>query len=260
MLSTTMPDDPRKLSHLRLINHLHSDHRDVNSMHIISRKGGAAARRGYAICTSPRSGSNLLCQLLASTCMLGRPLEYFNGPSRRILDHPDFPDDPRRQIDWTLTVGCTPNGIYGLKLFAYQHATVSATLDWTAPLPELTLIQLVRRDTLGQALSWARALQTEQYRTRQQSKREAVYDADLIGTSLASLQQEEKRWQDFFAIRSEAALQIVYEDLITDPQRDIDRIAGLFDFTAARIDWSRIDVAIQRDSETEVWRRRYLTQ
>ncbi|MGP8122502.1 MAG: Stf0 family sulfotransferase [Xanthobacteraceae bacterium] len=38
------------------------------------------ADRGYAICTMPRSGSNFLCQLLASSGCLGRPLEYFNGP------------------------------------------------------------------------------------------------------------------------------------------------------------------------------------
>lgn len=36
--------------------------------------------RGFAICTAPRSGSNFLSQLVASTGQLGRPREYFNGP------------------------------------------------------------------------------------------------------------------------------------------------------------------------------------
>jgi LPS sulfotransferase NodH len=37
------------------------------------------ANRGYAICTSGRSGSNVLCQYLASTGLLGKPLEYIGG-------------------------------------------------------------------------------------------------------------------------------------------------------------------------------------
>ncbi|TPL71848.1 hypothetical protein FJ941_28635 [Mesorhizobium sp. B2-3-13] len=41
--------------------------------------------RGYSICTSPRSGSNFLCQHLSSTGVLGHPLEYFNGRGRRFL-------------------------------------------------------------------------------------------------------------------------------------------------------------------------------
>jgi hypothetical protein len=57
------------------------------------------ADRGYAICTSGRSGSNLLGQYLSSTGMLGNPLEYFNGAGRRMLGQPDYPDDPSRQID-----------------------------------------------------------------------------------------------------------------------------------------------------------------
>jgi LPS sulfotransferase NodH len=48
--------------------------------------------KGYAICATPRSGSNFLSQLLESTGRLGRPLEYFNGPARRELTWPDYPE------------------------------------------------------------------------------------------------------------------------------------------------------------------------
>jgi LPS sulfotransferase NodH len=79
------------------------------------------ADRGYAICTSGRSGSNLLCQYLSSTGVLGNPLEYFNGSGRRLLGYPEYPDEPSRQIDWILTAGATPNGIYGLKVFPARY-------------------------------------------------------------------------------------------------------------------------------------------
>jgi LPS sulfotransferase NodH len=51
---------------------------------IWQRKNPEVARkRGYAICTSARSGSNWLCYLLSSTGQLGHPREYFNVEARR---------------------------------------------------------------------------------------------------------------------------------------------------------------------------------
>ena len=111
--------------------------------------------RGYAICTVPRSGSNFLCQLLTSTGRLGRPLEWFNGPARRTLDHPGYPDDPEAQIAAILDLGRTANGVYGVKLFPNQFAEVEHT-RWTERLPNLQYIHLRRNDLLASALSWAR--------------------------------------------------------------------------------------------------------
>jgi LPS sulfotransferase NodH len=88
------------------------------------------ASRGYAICTSGRSGSNLLCQYLSSTGMLGNPLEYFNGSGRRLLGYPEYPEDPAKQIDWILTEGATPNGIYGLKIFPAQVEQIEKSIRW----------------------------------------------------------------------------------------------------------------------------------
>src|SRR3954470_16038967 len=101
-------------------------------------------QRGYAICTQPRSGSNLLCQVLSSTDRLGHPLEYFNGPARRALGLPDFPDAPELQIGEILHGGATPNGVYAVKLFASQLAAVSRRVRWTGLLPNLRFVYLER--------------------------------------------------------------------------------------------------------------------
>ena len=78
------------------------------------------------ICTTPRSGSNYLSQILESTGVLGRPREYFNGPARRVLDDPSYPDDVEAQIERILTDGATANGVYALKLFPDQFRRASA--------------------------------------------------------------------------------------------------------------------------------------
>src|SRR5882724_11277758 len=123
--------------------------------------------RGYAICTAPRAGSNWLCQLLTSTGVLGRPLEYFNGIARRQLNDPSYPDDPGEQVARILTMGRTPNGVYGLKMFASQFREVAGSVKLSRELPNLRFIVLRRRDVLGQAISWTRSLQTNQWRSTQ---------------------------------------------------------------------------------------------
>src|SRR5258708_7421733 len=99
------------------------------------------AVRGYAICTAARSGSNFLDELLTSTGQLGRPMEYFNAVARRATGMPDYPDDPEAQLAAILNLGATPNGVYGVKLFAEQFDAVAAT-RWPLRLPNLRFVHL----------------------------------------------------------------------------------------------------------------------
>ena len=214
-------------------------------------------QRGYAICTQPRSGSNLLCQVLSSTDQLGTPLEYFNGPGRRALGLPDYPDAPKLQIEAVLRLGATPNGVYAVKLFASQFAAFSRRLRWMDLLPNLHFVYLSRDDLLGQAVSWARALQTEQYRSAQPAKRVAVYDAGLIRSQLMTIARERAQWEAFFARTGIAPLRIVYERFLEDQSNYVDLVANLMDVENPLVDQRSVDVAIQRDAVTEEWKQRF---
>jgi LPS sulfotransferase NodH len=214
-------------------------------------------QRGYAICTQPRSGSNLLCQVLSSTGQLGHPLEYFNAPARRALGLPDFPDSPKLQIEAILRLGATPNGVYGLKLFASQFAAVSARLRWTELLPNLHFVYLSREDLLGQAISWARALQSEQYRSTQPAKRAPRYDAKLIRSRLMAIVRERAQWEAFFARTGIEPLRIVFERFLEDRAGQVAQVAGLVDVPNPIVDPSRVDLAMQRDCTTQQWKQRF---
>lgn len=216
-------------------------------------------RRGYAICTTPRSGSNLLCQYLTSTGRLGNPLEYFNAPARRALNDPCYPDEPILQVRQILTTGMTPNGVYGVKIFASQSAAVTAKLDWTRSLPRLSFIYLRRKDLLGQALSWAKALQTSQYRSTQPKQGLATYEARLVRERLDALRWEDEEWHQFFQSRCITPLEIAYEDFIIAPQQTVDTVAAFVGVRKPpRVAYDQIDLRIQRDGETEEWRARFL--
>jgi len=221
----------------------------------------ARADRGYAICTSPRSGSNLLGQYLSSTGVLGHPLEYFNGPARRTLGYPDYPDDPQQQIDLILSEGATPNGIYGVKIFPEQFDQVEKSIPWTRRLPNLALVLLKRRDLLGQAISAVRAAQTSQWRSTTVAQGVAHYDGAQIYARLQGAARDYARWDVFFARKAIAPTTVVYEDMLADPQAAVDRVAELFGLRGdARMAGERVDLVMQRDAVTEDWRARFLDQ
>jgi len=217
------------------------------------------ADRGYAICTSGRSGSNLLCQYLSSTGLLGHPLEYFNGAGRRILGYPDFPDEPEKQIDCVLTIGATANGIYAIKIFPAQFDLIAKFIRWTQRLPNLKFVLLHRRDLLGQAISALRAAQTNQWQASFAAEGTAIYDAGQIHARLRAAAQDYARWNVFFARNGIEPTVIEYEDLVAEPQACVDRVARLFGLQGkARIKAETVDLTIQRDAMTEAWKARFL--
>lgn len=217
--------------------------------------------RGYAICTSGRTGSNWLCYLLSSTGYLGNPREYFNCEARRQFDDPNYPAEPAEQFSRILTMGATPNRIYGLKVFPSQHDVISLTCAWTLLLPNLKFIWLQRRDILGQALSAARAIQTGQFRSTIPAATPVSYDANLIKNRLVMAVKEQARWSLFFARTGIAPLSIYYEDVVANPQAIIERIADLVGLKQRIIIRANlIELKVQRDTITEEWRVRFLRE
>ena len=125
----------------------------------------------YFVCATPRSGSTLLCHLLAETGVAGRPEEYFEALAHSGV--PRYPDEffdlaelpelvaelrgrrpdqrPAREwsreryadyLDWAIGTGTTPNGVFGAKLmwdYLGDFAALLRTLPGhaAAPLPEL---------------------------------------------------------------------------------------------------------------------------
>lgn len=216
--------------------------------------------RGYAICTIPRSGSNFLCQILAATGVMGRPLEWFNGPGRRALDHPDYPDEAELQLSAIRDLGATGNGVYGLKLFPEQFAAVEH-LRWVERLPGLCFVHLRREDMLGSALSWARALQTGQYRSTAPRFAESVYDAALIARCLGDLARNEARWRLWFAQNGLRPLVLDYARVIADPLAAVQAVADLLGLDGpVTLGPDGVDLRIQADAETDIWRRRFIEE
>jgi LPS sulfotransferase NodH len=158
--------------------------------------------RPYFVCTTPRSGSTLLCEALALAGVAGRPAEYFEALTHSNLprqphEYFDGIDDPmiaahlpaaptcrvapelvradryESYLDWVRCQGATPNGAFGAKLMWGHLADFVDRLggDSRVPLdaieaqfPGACYVRVLRTNKARQAISLWKALQTQRWR------------------------------------------------------------------------------------------------
>jgi trehalose 2-sulfotransferase len=224
---------------------------------LASRQQLVGDLRGYAICTEQRTGSSYLCQVLASTGVLGRPLEYFNGPGMATFQ-PDYPQNTEDQLREITRQGATDNGVYGVKLFSADFDRIARS-GWTQRLPNLRFISLIRRDLLGQAISATRLAQTDQYSADVKPVREASYDAKHIAREIHRLAWGQARWAAFFARCGLAPLYLDYDEIAADPQHTAERVAHLLGLgDTIKVNLGEVYTRVQRDSTSDAWRARFI--
>src|SRR5262245_5183703 len=137
------------------------------------RRAQAAANKCYSRCATPRCGSKLLCEALRLTKRAGRPEEFFLEWATPAVDGEP---DTASQLRQALVKGTTANDVFGVKImWSYFHLVVARLRDiardatatthslLAALFPDLHYIRVVRRDKIRQAVSMAKALQSDQW-------------------------------------------------------------------------------------------------
>ena len=201
----------------------------------------------YIICATPRSGSTLLCDLLAATGVAGRPDSYYRRQG--ILDWagrwgvslPDLTDSTafdRSYLAAALRAGASENGVFGLRLMWESVAELSVRLS--ALYPDLhgdaalferafgkpLYIHLSRQDKIAQAVSLLRAEQSGLWhlaadgteRERLSPPQPVAYDGDRLSSFLKELEMDDAAWTAFFAQNHIEPLRLTYETIAAAPQ------------------------------------------
>ena len=187
----------------------------------------------YLVCSTQRSGSTLLCELLKGTEVAGVPDEYFEAlratgrprQARQYFEDPSVadiaatlpgtePGQPERPGEfegwfrYALQRGTTANGVFGAKMmwnylddFRARVAELPGLHDCTFNealdeiFPQLRIIFVRRRDKVSQAVSLWKAIQTQQWRT------ESDPDTDGDGNGAGSRGAKPSADYDFAAIK-----------------------------------------------------------
>ena len=207
----------------------------------------------YVICTSPRSGSTLLCKLLAETSVAGVPESYFHRPSMSswlnafeltVKDDATEQDIIRSIVRSAIAKGRRDDGLFGLRLQRHSakylieklgvlHPECLSVADrFHAAFGNTAFVHLSRGDKVEQAVSHVKAEQTGLWHIapdgteleRQSPPTAPSYDADRILARLVELSNYDQQWVEWFAMEKLDPIQVTYENLSARP---IETLAGL---------------------------------
>jgi LPS sulfotransferase NodH len=147
----------------------------------------------------------------------------------------EYPEFVRRSRDH----GTTPNGVFGARMMWGTLTDVVARLR--APLGggnralsdldvlesmfgDLRFVYLWREDVIAQAVSWARAEQTNVWHTPIDgpdggADTEPCFDREQIAELCATIDSHNRAWRDWFAGAGVEPVEVRYEDLDRDPSK-----------------------------------------
>jgi trehalose 2-sulfotransferase len=202
----------------------------------------AADIDAYLICGTPRTGSTLLCGLLESTGVAGRPESYFRQPDEPswanrwgIVSSPDGRFSYADYVRAALAEGRTPNGVFAARIMWGTLDEVISKLAMIYPdssgsdagllnraFGRTRFICLRREDVLAQAVSWLRAEQTGVWFQTDQSapplpQPEPRFDPGRIGELGRMIDEHNAAWRRWFASAGVRPHRVRYEDLDADP-------------------------------------------
>ena len=204
----------------------------------------------YLVATTHRTGSNLLTQHLRETRIAGLPLEHFSPAhipkivARHGFTSPEvsltaYIDDLKNKFS-------TANGVFGTKIMWPHLAAMieqwKKDPQWETPVtdnpwemlmhffPKAQMVWLRRDDKLRQAISMARAKQTEIYSSVQLEtgsrtvQKEPEYDFELIYDNRRRLTRSDDAWGKLFEDAGITPFVLHYEEMCKDPRGAVSRL------------------------------------
>jgi trehalose 2-sulfotransferase len=242
---------------------------------------------GYIICTTPRSGSTLLCRLLAATGRTGNPDSFYHRaefmrewaakwglPDADTMSGYDFDSAYLRAA---VKAGNAGTGIFGLRLQQKYLALLTKTLDHLYPgLPSDTrrferafgavlYLHLSRSDKVAQAVSlvkaeqsglWHRNADGSEYERLAAPQRPA-YDFKSIHREVIALERADNAWGAWFHSQRIEPFRISYEAFADHPGETLIDICWALGSDPPEAGTIKPDLAKLSDAVSVAWIHRY---
>jgi LPS sulfotransferase NodH len=218
-------------------------------------------RVSFVVCALPRSGSSLLCELLARTELAGAPTEFFEPNQRHRFERTWSVRTLDRYVREMVARKTTPNGVFGLKALYHQLIDAVGGRSPGDLFPNVRYVYVRRHDHVRQAVSFARAIQTDQWASvHPAGGGEPVFDAAQIGELIAWIRSEEELWEEFFRREGSPPLRLLYEEFVESIDETLAEVLRFLDVDVpAGFQPPRPTLARQADDLSERWVRHYLS-
>ena len=234
-----------------------------------ARIEATGVERTFFVCSTPRTGSTMLGNLLADSGLVGRAGEYFGQVFRREV----VPGLSRRGFDDYL-VDCTQHargtGTLGIKLHWDQVEVFLHLLRLrrglrgltdrqviAAVFPAPSFVWLTREDALAQAVSWWKAMTTRKWTDGRPVRGEPEFDVEGIAGRIRRIEEHTEAWHRWFEANEIEPLRVTYEELAADPTATARRVLAFVGVDVPPGFAVAPATELQADTVNEDWIRRY---
>ena len=244
--------------------------------------------QSYIICATPRSGTTLLCDLLADTGVAGRPDSFFRYQSIRwwaqylYVSVAEWTGECAFDQSYLTAVhqeGAGGTQVFGMRLMWEQVDNLSNRLGvfypglssdsdrFRAAFGPTCFVHLSREDKVAQAISRIKAEQTGLWhvdadgteRERVKPGQAPVYDARALSEQVAEYERHDAAWVHWFIQQEIQPVNITYEALSNNPQATLATVLsalGLDPTVAGTVESRTTKLA---NSENRKWATRFRT-
>jgi LPS sulfotransferase NodH len=226
------------------------------------------------VCGTPRTGSTYLCDLLASTGVAGRPESYFREPDQQawagrfgVRVSGDGSFEYSAFVKGAVQAGTSRNGVFAARVMwgtldvvvrGLRTSPTASDLEvLTAAFGPTHFVYLRRIDVIGQAVSWARAEQTGYWQRGDADEVEPHLDIGQVDDLLRTVRDHNDAWCAWFAEQRVEPKEVIYEDLIEDPDGTVFQVLESLGLVAPSGWRSGSTHVRQADQINKEWIRRY---
>ena len=234
-------------------------------------------RLSYTIWFTQRTGSTLLCKAIESTGIAGVPREWFNYPPDLLTT---FKKTNHAELqEYLYKLGTTSNGIFAINHSFYEpHFSqltetlrkfpacspdeTRRTVIWEQVLPNHRHIFMTRRNKVRLAVSWWRAIQSEEWHISSSESRKEIdladkYSFDAINHLYNECSMREAGIQEFFAEGGITPLNIFYEDFIQNYEETVRTILAYLRLDSGPVSIAPPALTKLADPISEEWAQRF---
>ncbi|WP_176556115.1 Stf0 family sulfotransferase [Rubellimicrobium rubrum] len=240
----------------------------------------------YVLCGTPRSGSTLLCGMLAASGVAGRPNSYFRPedvvdwaaawgvPQPHDLNSADF---ECAYLEAMRREGRAGTGVFGLRLMWDSVAEAGRRLNRAlgadrdigqaieAAFGPTLYVHVSRKDKVAQAVSLVRAEQSGFWHLAadgtvlegEETPRPVSYDRARLGEVTERLRTDDAAWVAFFQERRIRPLRLVYETASADPIAALAKVLAALGLDPELARHVAVPTARMADEVSREWTQRF---
>ncbi|MDE0723096.1 MAG: Stf0 family sulfotransferase [Alphaproteobacteria bacterium] len=202
-----------------------------------------ANAQSYMICSTPRTGSTLLCSLLKSSGIAGTPHSYFRRQDIERYAHAygienlDSIENYKAYAKASIQKTSTENGIYGVRVMWGTLDEMVAGFEGKGADREILesvfgamkYVYLKREDTIAQAVSLLKALQSDIWHVESRAVKaqdEVIYcyDFDKLKELVSEMEAHNLAWETWFKENNIEPYRIVYEEYEKSPILETEKV------------------------------------